>query len=313
MFEAERLFRDVVQERSVSRAAKLNGISQSAASQQISELERRLQFQLLNRTTRPLYPTQAGKLYFELSRDVLRREEEFRASLEALQKKTEGQVRIASIYSVGVSEIPWHRAEFHKRFPLIELVLSLRRPNLVYEAVMEDQADLGLVSYPETARELTVIPWREEPMSVAVPLGHPWSACDSLSVHQLEGESFVAFDDDLAIRRHVDRYLKESGVRVEITFNVDNIEMLKTCVSSGSGISILPHCVDDRLAMIPLREPLRRPVAIIHRRGKVLSRAAQLFIDQLAANPELPQSCVDLPRLAADRLAGAAESLDVSD
>src|ERR1700712_2963441 len=76
-----KLFRDVAHARSLSRAAAMNGISQSAATQHIQDLERRLGVQLLDRSTRPLGLTAGGKLYTELCRDVLRREEDFVAAL----------------------------------------------------------------------------------------------------------------------------------------------------------------------------------------------------------------------------------------
>ena len=74
MFPDAKLFRDIVRQRSVSRGARLNKISQSAASQQIQELERRLKVQLLDRTTRPVNITPAGKLYADFCRDILRKE-----------------------------------------------------------------------------------------------------------------------------------------------------------------------------------------------------------------------------------------------
>src|SRR5580704_1797352 len=82
IFEDCKLFRDVAHARSLSRAAAANGISQSAATQHIQELEKRLGVQLLDRSTRPLGLTASGKLYAELCRDVLRREEEFAAALD---------------------------------------------------------------------------------------------------------------------------------------------------------------------------------------------------------------------------------------
>src|SRR5437879_12427141 len=99
IFNNRRLFRDIVQYKSVSRGAAQNGISQSAASQHIQELEKKLRVSLLDRTTRPLTLTAAGKLYVDLCRDVLRREEEFEAALDELKARVEGEVRVAPIYT----------------------------------------------------------------------------------------------------------------------------------------------------------------------------------------------------------------------
>src|SRR5579862_9086414 len=105
LFDNSKLFRDIAQNKSISRGAALNGISQSAASQHIHDLEKRLGISLLDRATRPLTLTPGGKLYFELCRDVLRQEEEFRAALDQLKVQVEGSARVASIYSIGLSEM----------------------------------------------------------------------------------------------------------------------------------------------------------------------------------------------------------------
>src|SRR5947208_766442 len=97
-----RLFRDIAQLRSVSKGAAMSDVSQSAASQHLQELEKDLGTVLLDRTVRPLEVTDAGKLYLDLCRDVLRRHSEFEAALDRLKNQVEGTVRVASIYSVGL-------------------------------------------------------------------------------------------------------------------------------------------------------------------------------------------------------------------
>src|ERR1700684_2441881 len=154
----------------------MNGISQSAATQHIQELEKRLGVQLLDRSTRPLGLTPGGKLYFELCRDVLRREEDFAAALDEIKAEAEGTVRVASIYSIGLSDMPRLRDEFGRVCPSAEWRIEYLRPDKVYEAVLEGHADLGFVSYPEHRRDLTVIPWREERMTVAVDPSDPLTA-----------------------------------------------------------------------------------------------------------------------------------------
>jgi LysR family transcriptional regulator, transcriptional activator of the cysJI operon len=288
IFEDCKLFRDIVQSRSVSRGAALNQISQSAASQHIQELERRLDIPLLDRSVRPLELTPGGKLYFELCRDVLRREEQFHSARALLKTEIDGSVRVISIYSIGISEMTRLRAEFEKRFPDAALHVEYARPDRVYEAVLQDDADLGLVSYPEAGRDLTVIPWREEVMVVAAAPSHPLAGKSSISPADLDGQNYIAFDDDLTIRRHIDRFLREAGVEVNVAMQFDNIQMIKEAVALGSGVSILPertmHAETEqgRLISIPLAVPgLVRPVGIVHRRRKKLNRAAQSFLELL--------------------------------
>ena len=296
-----KIFRDVAQSRSVSKGAALNGISQSAASQHIQELEDRFGVELLDRSTRPLGLTPAGRLYFDLCREVLRRAEEFMAALDELKHEIGGNVRIASIYSIGLSEMPRLREEFASLYPKASLQTEFLRPDRVYDAVLSDSADLGLISYPEHRRDITVIPWRNESMAVALPPGHALAARSTLSAADLEGQEFIAFDEEVIIRREVDRYLRDHGVNVIRVMQFDNIQSIKEAVGSGHGVSILPQpsissdAEQGRVVSIPLNAPaFVRPVAVIHRKRKKLNRATQAFLDVLlqhavGAAPRVPE------------------------
>ncbi len=89
-YENLKLFRDIAQTHSFSRGAAMNGISQSAASQHVQELERDLGVELLDRSTRPLVVTPAGRLYGEFCRDILRRKEDFEAALQRMKPGSGG-------------------------------------------------------------------------------------------------------------------------------------------------------------------------------------------------------------------------------
>ncbi|HTM47623.1 MAG TPA: LysR family transcriptional regulator [Bryobacteraceae bacterium] len=294
LFDNSKLFRDIAQLKSVSRGAAHHGISQSAASQHIQELERKLGISLFDRGTRPLTLTAAGKLYLDLCRDVLRREEEFTAGLDALKATVEGEVRVASIYSIGLSEMSRLREEFAQRFPEAQLQVVYLRPQKIYEALLEDQADLGLVSYPEATRDLSVVLWREEEMVVAVVASHPLTSKAILLPSDLEGQDFIGFDEDLSIRRELDRFFREQGVGIRMAMQFDNIQMIKEAVALGSGISILPartmlaEIEQGRLAAVPLHAPgLVRPLGIVYRKKKKFNRATQVFLELLQEAPDM--------------------------
>ena len=283
-----KLFRDVAQARSVSRGAQASGVSQSAASQHLQEIERTLGVPLLDRSTRPCELTEAGRLYHEFCRDVLRRRQEFDETLDKLKGRIHGVVRVAAIYSVGISDMSRLERELARRMPEAELLVEYLRTEKVYSAVMNEQADLGIVSYPESNKEITAIPWREERMMVAVAPSHPLASRQILSVADLAEQDFVAFDADLRVGHEVKRYLRESGVQVNVVMHFDNIQTMKEAVALGSSISILPVRVlqndieQGRLAAIPLEGcKLVRPLGIIHRRRKTFNRATQHFLELL--------------------------------
>jgi DNA-binding transcriptional LysR family regulator len=235
---------------------------------------------LVDRTTRPLVLTEAGRLYYEYCKDSLRRKQEFDVALERLKGRVEGTVRVASIYSVGLSEMTRLEREFSERFPSAELTVDYLRPEKVYESVLEERADLGLVSYPEPNKQIKVIPWRSERMAVAVAPFHPLAGYQRIRPDLLTAQPFVGFDDELPISREVKRYFREFDIDVEEVMHFDNIQMMKEAVALGSGFSILPERIlqpdvrAGRIRTIPLEEPgLYRPLGILHLKRKKMNRA----------------------------------------
>src|ERR1700691_4349752 len=291
-FERLKLFIDIAQSKSVSRGASENEISQSAASQHLQDLERQVGMRLLDRSSRPLAVTEAGKLYLEMCRDMLRSRDEFQLALEKLKSEVEGTVRVASIYSVGLSEMSQLEEEFSRRYPQAHLEIEYLRPEKVYEAVVTDRADLGLMSYPESNKEVTVLPWREEEMVVAASPYHPLAGNSEVRPEELEGLDFVGFDEDLPIRKDIDRFLREHHVHVNVTLHFDNIQMIKEAVAHGSGVSIMPARVMEEEVgqgrLVPIRIAgfeLYRPVGIVHRRKKRFHRAGQALLELLQGSP----------------------------
>jgi DNA-binding transcriptional LysR family regulator len=282
-----RLFKEIVQARSISRGAGANGVTQSAASQAVQELERVFGTQLLDRSCRPLEVTPSGRLFYDFCKDALRRKEEFEIELERLKGGAGGIVRVAAIYSVGLTEMNRLEAEFARRMPDARLEVDYLRPEKVYQAVVDDRVELGLISYPEPTREVVVVPWREERMVVATGPTHPLAARDVIRPQDLENVEFIGFDQDLPISRHIERFLREQGVHVQMVMHFDNIQSMKEALTLGNAVSILPEPIlekevaDGRLCAIPLLASLRRPLGIVHRRRKSFSPAVQTFLEVL--------------------------------
>ena len=290
-----RLYCDVVRLRSFSRAAAASGVSQSAASQAVQQLEAELDATLLDRSRRPLEPTAEGRGFYDACRGLLAGFEKARADLAASRQRVEGTVRVAAIYSVGLHDMSRHMQPFMAAYPNARVRLECLHPHKVVEAVLNDEADLGILSYPAASRALEVLPLREEPMMVVTHPSHPLARRRRVSPADLDGARFVAFDHDLPIRRAIDRALKQHGVKVDVAMEFDNVETIKQAIGIAAGISILPAPTVQKesemktLAAVELALPgLVRPVAIIHRRGRHLTAAVSRFITQLRDDDARP-------------------------
>lgn len=292
------LFCDVVALRSFSKAASERDVTQSSVSQSISTLEKRLGVQLIDRGKRPFELTPAGVVYHDGCRTLLDEYRKLEDRVREMVDKVVGKVRIAAIYSVGLSEMDRYVASFHEKFPEVELRIDYLHPDEVYRRVSADEADLGLVSFPKEGGEFSAQEWQQQPMVLVVPPDHKLAEegreQSGVSVQALEGEDFVCFTEELKIRRQIDRWLKAEKVTVNTVHSFDNIENIKRAVEIGSGVSILPEPTVQRevdagaLVALHLKDVAwHRPIGVIHRRHKTLSTAASKFKEQLKAPVDL--------------------------
>ena len=293
--ETLRLYCDVVRLRSFSRGAEQNSVSQSAASQALQQLEDHLSVALIDRTKRPFVVTPEGAAFYEACQEVLASWEKAKAQAGAAKARVDGTVRVAAIYSVGLHEVSRHMQRFRSLYPDALVQLECLHPHKVVEAVVNGEADVGIMSYPPSNRSLSIVPLRDEPMAFVCHPSHRLARRKIVRPGDLNGEAFVAFDPELTIRKAIDRALRQHNVKVNTVMAFDNIETIKQAVIIAAGVTILPrHTVQNEagvraLAVVPLDIPgLVRPVGIIHRRQKPLGATVTRFIDLLKEATEAP-------------------------
>src|SRR5262245_9054641 len=222
-----KIFCDVVERRSFSRAADDNGISQSSASQLVQALERRLGVQLLDRSTRPFGLTPEGERFYDGCRDLVRRFEQLEEDVRMLHDAEARSLVVASIYSVGLHHMSAFMQRFSAEHPRAQVRLEYLHPHRVCEVVEHGDADLGIVSYDKETESLSPIPWRSEPMVIVCHPQHRLAHENSVDLKGIAGESFVAFEAGLAIRDAIDRALVRSHAEVNVALEFDNIETMK--------------------------------------------------------------------------------------
>jgi LysR family transcriptional regulator, transcriptional activator of the cysJI operon len=236
-----KVFCDLADTESFSKAAERNGITQSAVSQQVRSIEEQFQVRLIDRGRRAFCLTPEGQAFLASSREIVGAYDELGTRMQKLQEVVSGELRIATIFSIGLHELPPYLKRFRREFPLVEVRMDYRRSAQVYAAVQENRADVGLVAYPASRRGVTAsVFWRDRLVVICAP-SHPLAARRKLALSDLGGEKFIAFEPDLPTRREVDRLLRQAGARVKVAFEFDNIETVKRAVEIESAVSIVPR------------------------------------------------------------------------
>jgi DNA-binding transcriptional LysR family regulator len=282
------IYCEVVVRRSFSKAARSLGVSQSLASQTVSLIEERLGSQLIDRSSRPFELTSAGEEYFEGCRKLLSDFRRLEDGITTGTEKVNGRLRVAAIYSAGLLQMERYVGLFRQNCPDVEFSLEYLQPAEVYTRVTRNDVDLGIVSFPKDNSDFSCIPWQDQPLTMVVAASHPLAGQLSVSVQDLNGKDFVAFTRDLEIRRRISRWLRKLKLSVNVVQEFDSIEHIKRAVEIGTGISVLPQATALRevefgtLATVDFCDvKWFRPLGIVHRRAKPLSKAAAKFVELL--------------------------------
>jgi len=288
--ETLKIFCDLVETESFSQAAERNFVTQSAVSQQVRSLEEKFRRRLLERVRgrREVHLTNAGEVFYRESRNVLAAFGLLQESMRELSGTVSGTVRVATVYSVGLHELPPVVRRFMELYPGAKIDLEYSRTTRIVRDVLSGAVELGVVAFPEKRRGLSVVALPGDRLVLICPPSHKLAAHKKVKASELQGQDFVLFERDIPTRRATDRILKSHSVSVRRVAEFDNIETIKRAVEVGMGCAIVPRpsVLDEQrsgqLAVVPLSEPeWMRSVGIIHRSDRTLSIAARKFIELL--------------------------------
>jgi len=291
--ESLKVFCDLADTESFTKAAQINEVTQSAVSQQISSLERMFKSLLIERSKKKFRLTREGQVLYEYSKQVIATYEALQSKLQEIKDIISGTIRVATIYSIGLHDLPPYLKRFLKGYPTVNVHVEYRRANQVYEDVIGNVVDLGLVAYPQRDQKLEVYPLRKDPLVLIVHPQHPFAKGKSVRIKSLSGQKFIGFEPDIPTRKAIDRLLKENNVQVDHVMEFDNIETVKRAVEIDAGVAIVPQGTviqevsKQTLAQLNLEDgDFFRPLAAIYKKNKVLSPAMKQFLTILKDEKE---------------------------
>src|SRR5690606_38004759 len=286
-----KVFADLVESESFSKSARLNGITQSAVSQQLRAMERNFKVLILDRSQKGFRLTREGQRLYEAAKDILHQYEKLNSELQEMKKVISGTIRLATIYSIGLHELPPFIKRFLQEYPAVNVRVEYRRSNLVYEDILHNAVDLGLVAFPHKMRQIEVIPFREDELVLICPPTHPLASQTAISLQEISNHRFIGFDPDIPTRKAVDGILREHKLEIEPVMEFDNIETVKRAVEIDAGVAIVPRVTvaqeikQSTLVAVNLTGGnYTRPLAILHRKGRSLTPAIRKFIEILTSD-----------------------------
>ncbi|HZT42705.1 MAG TPA: LysR family transcriptional regulator [Chthonomonadaceae bacterium] len=286
-----RLFCDLVETQSFSRAAERSYLSQSAVSQKLRALEQEYGHVLIERGKGKgrLQLTEAGQILYEGAKPILSEMQELDARLRGLSDEAAGTVNVATVYSVGLHSLPGRLKPFLAAHPKISVHLEYSRTGKVYQDVLSGAVDVGIVACPTPRSGIEIAPFGEEAMVFICAPEHPLARKQKIPLRQLEGQPFIAFADDIPTRKLIDAHLSAASVNVRIVAAFDNIETIKNLVEIGSGVALVPENTvrqearEGTLAVVPLsaKDAFLRPAGLLVKKSRSRRAAVRAFLEAI--------------------------------
>jgi LysR family transcriptional activator of glutamate synthase operon len=279
-----------------TRAAAREHIAQPALSQQIRKLEQELGVGLVERTTRKVALTRAGRLLVARARSMLAELEATHAEIEALRGAFTGRVSVGAMHTMGPIDVSLVLATFHRRHPGVELTVREQSSEELAELVRIDQLDLAFLSVTERVEShgLGLAQLVSEELVAIVGTDHRLAGRQRIGLEELAEDEFVSYREGSRLRELLLSAAEDAGFEPKILLESNESQRVRRLVARGMGVAILPRsdCVDPGadVAMLTLTGPaLTRDITLAWREGRRRSPAAAAFL-QLALETFTPGS-----------------------
>lgn len=292
--ETLQIFCDIAELKNISRAAEKNMISQSAVSQQLGQLEKAFNTNLIDRHKKSFGLTAAGELFYNTCKDILSRYENFQSSLNYLKNSVKSKISIAAIYSIGMHSLQEYIKKFIAVHPDVHLDIEYSSSDEIYRRLLQGKIDIGLVAVPRTHPDIQVFDFISEPLVLVCSPQNLYAKKTSIDISMVQYQPFIAFARNLPTRNWIDQLLIRYNVAVKPIMEFDNVETIKRVVEINTGISIMPkttikaELANKTLNAIPFSNPnsagFTRPTGILIRKNRVLNDNLKAFIELLRTN-----------------------------
>jgi DNA-binding transcriptional LysR family regulator len=235
------IFKSVVDEGGVTKAARKLHRVPSGVTTRIKQLETSLGVTLFHRDRQRLHLSPTGQLLFAYAERLIQLSDEARAVVSGGMPK--GSLKLGALESTTASRLPSILADFHRRYPEIRLELTTGTNDDLMNRVANRRLDAAFTAEPPVARDLehmSVFPERLVLISSSdhLPIGRARDA---------EGASLIAFPEGCAYRRVLQRWLGRESLATRRVLELNSYHAIVACVSSGTGIALVPESVLDTM------------------------------------------------------------------
>ena len=281
------VFHTVARLLSFTKAAETLHMTQPAVTFQIRQLEEHFNTRLFDRTHNRISLTAAGQRVYEYADKILSLYGEMDSRVRELTGDVSGILIIGASTTIAEYVLPGLLGEFQRRYPDVNVRLSVSNSLGVVHMVENNSVDVGIVEAPVTNKNLAVdVCWHDELMFICPP-DHEFAKKSAITAQEIVGLPFLCREEGSGTREVINEYLEQSKVSphdISLCMEFGSPEAIKSAVEAGLGVSIVSRATVGKelklgtLVALPLKPVLKRPFSFVHQRQKFRLRAVDEFM-----------------------------------
>lgn len=264
---------------SFTKAAEQLGYTQSAISQLILSLEKELNTKLIIRSRAGLELTADGHEYLPYIQQICQKAMELEEKKKVMQGLERGVIKMGIISSIATNFLPHWVKEFKENYPTVQFEFYMGDYSEIERMILNGVVDFGFVN-PKVVTSLSAVPLIQDEMVACVPIVHPLSELENVTLNQLAEESFILIQE--GSRSNALQLFTESGLEPKVDFIVQDDYTVIEMIAAGLGVTIIPSLVlrynDERVHTMPLNPPSLRTISLAYKDLSILPIASRKFI-----------------------------------
>jgi DNA-binding transcriptional LysR family regulator len=275
--------RAVVARGTTTHAADLLGVTQSAVSRLVMQLEAELGVSVFERRHGRLLLTPEGQHVFDIAQRVLDGVDQLGASARDVRTLRSGALRIISMPALALGLLPDTISRVLRSYPDVKIAVDVGwRPDLE-QGIAMGRYDLGLATLPVSQEGTDIEPLCAVDAVCVLPPGHALTRRAEVTVEDLAGVSFISMDPRTMLRFRTDELFGRAGVRRTLAIEAQSSLMACALVSRGLGVSIVHPFIaatfGSQVVARPFRPALRLEYGLMFPSGRRRSLLAQVFVE----------------------------------
>ncbi len=258
-YEELKTFVTLAEVKNFTKTAEILLMSQPSVSLHIKNLEKEFQTKLFLRSPKILKITPTGEMLYDRAKQMITIYEQTKQDILEHQNSIKGELKIGASFTIGEYILPSLLSGLQKKYPELELQVTIGNTEEIVQSVRLFQVDIGLIEGHTNEKELSVHPFMQDELFIVASNHHELTRKKEVTMAELQNQEWVVREVGSGTREYFNHVVRSNGLKVKSLLSISSNQGIKEMLMHGTGVSLLSRSVIQRdvehrnLSIIPLQ------------------------------------------------------------